>query len=199
MALAVNEHLCWTGTAAELRRSGDLSLVWLLEEAAGGEVFTGAVGERGSLTPVAWTQTTLAAVTTGIAERAFELGVAGVRSAGTERRVPDLGRRREAALMAVELDGLVAHAERATQDWSTGVDHGPAWPAKLAAVRSRVADGAERIIAAALGLWEGRPETPVDELRRLRSHLIGGGLAIDGACDAVIARWVVDEAGWVSG
>ena len=32
-ALAVNMHLYWTGVAADLWRSGDMSLQWLLEEA----------------------------------------------------------------------------------------------------------------------------------------------------------------------
>ncbi|MEP7022412.1 MAG: hypothetical protein ABJB47_01075 [Actinomycetota bacterium] len=38
-ALAVNMHICWTGAAADLYRSGDESLRWLLKEAAAGEVF----------------------------------------------------------------------------------------------------------------------------------------------------------------
>jgi len=199
VALAVNEHLCWTGTAAELRRCGNLSLVWLLEEAAGGEVFSGGIGERESLSPLAWAQTTLASITTGIADRAFALGVTGARRAGAPPGIPDLGRRRVAALMAVELEGLVAHADRVTDDWSAGVAHGSAWPAKLAAARSRVAAGAERIIAAALDLWAGANGAAVDELERLRSHLGDAGLAIDDTFDDVIGRWAVDEALGVRG
>jgi alkylation response protein AidB-like acyl-CoA dehydrogenase len=37
-ALAVNMHLCWTGAAADLYRSGDESLSWLLKEAGAGGV-----------------------------------------------------------------------------------------------------------------------------------------------------------------
>src|SRR5437870_10474881 len=36
-ALATNMHLYWTGIAADLYRTGDTSLQWLLEEAARGE------------------------------------------------------------------------------------------------------------------------------------------------------------------
>ena len=38
-ALAVNMHLYWTGIAADLLRSGDSSLKWLLQEGARGAVF----------------------------------------------------------------------------------------------------------------------------------------------------------------
>lgn len=51
-ALAVNMHLYWTGVAADLRRSGDDSLGWLLEGAAEGEVFAAGHAESGNDLPV---------------------------------------------------------------------------------------------------------------------------------------------------
>jgi len=51
-ALAVNMHLYWTGVAADLRRAGDHTLDWVLEEAAAGEVFAAGHGERGNDLPV---------------------------------------------------------------------------------------------------------------------------------------------------
>jgi alkylation response protein AidB-like acyl-CoA dehydrogenase len=51
-ALAVNMHLYWTGVAADLWRSGDTSLQWLLEEAARGEVFAAGHAETGNDVPV---------------------------------------------------------------------------------------------------------------------------------------------------
>ncbi|GAB4327998.1 MAG: acyl-CoA dehydrogenase family protein [Dehalococcoidia bacterium] len=51
-ALATNMHLYWTGVAADLRRMGDASLEWLLEEAAAGEVFAAGHGERGNDLPL---------------------------------------------------------------------------------------------------------------------------------------------------
>jgi alkylation response protein AidB-like acyl-CoA dehydrogenase len=195
LAVAVNEHLCWTGMAAELRRSGDLSLVWLLEEAAGGELFSGGIGVAGSLMALAWTQATLAAITTGIAERAFELGVSGARSAESPgRQDADRACRHDVALMAIELDALVAHAERVADDWSAGVAHGAAWPAKLAAARSRVADGAERIITAALGFWPAAEGGAIDELRRLRARVAAAGLAVDDSLEEIVGRWAMEAA-----
>jgi alkylation response protein AidB-like acyl-CoA dehydrogenase len=51
-ALATNMHVYWTGIAADLYRSGDRSLTWLLEEAAAGEVFAAGHGEGGNDLPV---------------------------------------------------------------------------------------------------------------------------------------------------
>lgn len=44
-AIAVNMHLYWTGIAADLRRFGDHTLDWVLEESINGEVF--AAGRHG--------------------------------------------------------------------------------------------------------------------------------------------------------
>lgn len=47
-ALAVNMHLVWTGVAKSLHDRGDSSLDFVLEEAAGGEVFGFGVSEAGN-------------------------------------------------------------------------------------------------------------------------------------------------------
>lgn len=47
-ALATNMHLYWSGVAADLRRTGDDSLEWLLRETAAGEVFAAGHGEPGN-------------------------------------------------------------------------------------------------------------------------------------------------------
>lgn len=51
-ALAMNMHLYWTGVAADLLRSGDTSLEWLLKEAAAGKVFAAGHSESGNDLPV---------------------------------------------------------------------------------------------------------------------------------------------------
>ena len=51
-ALAINMHIYWTGIAADLCRTGDDSLNWVLEEAAAGEVFAAGHGETGNDLPV---------------------------------------------------------------------------------------------------------------------------------------------------
>jgi alkylation response protein AidB-like acyl-CoA dehydrogenase len=51
-ALAVNMHLYWLGNVADLWRSGDRSLEWLLREAAAGEIFAAGHAESGNDIPV---------------------------------------------------------------------------------------------------------------------------------------------------
>lgn len=51
-ALAVNMHIYWTGLAADVWRSGDRSVEWLLKAAAAGEVFAAGHAESGNDIPV---------------------------------------------------------------------------------------------------------------------------------------------------
>src|SRR5215470_13450379 len=50
-ALAMNMHLYWMGIAADLRRFGDMSLEWMLEEGGAGEVFAAGHAEIGNDLP----------------------------------------------------------------------------------------------------------------------------------------------------
>ena len=50
-ALALNMHHYWIGTAADVWRSGDKSLQWILDEAAAGEVFAAGHAEHGNDIP----------------------------------------------------------------------------------------------------------------------------------------------------
>ena len=50
-ALALNMHHYWVGDAADVWRSGDKSLKWLLDEAAAGEVFAAGHAEHGNDIP----------------------------------------------------------------------------------------------------------------------------------------------------
>jgi alkylation response protein AidB-like acyl-CoA dehydrogenase len=51
-ALGLNMHLYWMGVAADLWRSGDKSLEWMLREGAAGEVFAAGHAESGNDIPV---------------------------------------------------------------------------------------------------------------------------------------------------
>ena len=51
-AIAINMHLYWTGTAADLYRAGDTSMAWVLEEAARGQIFAAGHGESGNDVPI---------------------------------------------------------------------------------------------------------------------------------------------------
>jgi alkylation response protein AidB-like acyl-CoA dehydrogenase len=51
-ALGINMHVYWVGVAADLWRSGDKSLEWMLRETAAGEVFAAGHAERGNDIPL---------------------------------------------------------------------------------------------------------------------------------------------------
>lgn len=51
-AVALNMHVYWTGLCADLWRSGDRSMEWLLREAADGETFAAGHAEGGNDIPV---------------------------------------------------------------------------------------------------------------------------------------------------
>jgi alkylation response protein AidB-like acyl-CoA dehydrogenase len=51
-ALGINMHVYWIGVAADLWRSGDKTLEWMLQEAMAGEVFAAGHSERGNDLPV---------------------------------------------------------------------------------------------------------------------------------------------------
>ena len=56
-ALAMNMHLYWTGMAADLWRSGDKSLEWILRAAVQGEVFAAGHAEAGNDIPALFSTT----------------------------------------------------------------------------------------------------------------------------------------------
>jgi alkylation response protein AidB-like acyl-CoA dehydrogenase len=288
-ALALNMHVYWTGVAADLWRSGDKSLSWILEEAVAGEVFAAGHGEAGndfplllstsraervdggyriyahknfgSLTPVwtrlgihamdtsdpanpkivhaflprdtegyrivetwdtlgmratrsddtliegavipdpyvarvvpaglagadpfvlgifAWAEPTFASMYLGLAERALELVVAGVK----KKTSLGLGGRAMAyhpmiqhsiAEMAVELESITAHVERIAADWSNQVDYGMGWPAKLVSAKYKAVEGAKRIVDLAMDVSGGSGMFKTNELERLYRDVRCGG------------------------
>ena len=51
-ALGINMHVYWVGVAADLWRSGDKSLEWVLREAMAGEIYAAGHSERGNDLPL---------------------------------------------------------------------------------------------------------------------------------------------------
>jgi alkylation response protein AidB-like acyl-CoA dehydrogenase len=71
------------------------------------------------------------------------------------------------AEMALELDGITAHLDRVADDWSSGVDHGGLWPAKLVAAKYHAVEGARRVAKLALDVVGGGAIFKGQELERL--------------------------------
>jgi alkylation response protein AidB-like acyl-CoA dehydrogenase len=280
-ALGINMHLLATGIAADLRRKGDKSQVWMLEEAARGAVFAYGHAESGNdlevmysvtraervdggyrffghrnfgtLTPVwtwlniygldsadsggpkmvhavmardapgyrivetwdtlgmratasqdtilegafvpdrhvirtrgpgfagadefiltmfAWAEPMFANIYIGLAERARDLAIERVKK---KRSVAEMTRsmvyhpeiQHTIADIVIELEGMIPHADRIADDWTSGVDHGEMWPAKLVAAKYHCVEGAFRAVDLAMDVSGGRGMFKGDELERL--------------------------------
>jgi len=127
-----------------------------------------------------WAEPTFANIYLGIAERALELTVQAVKNkrsvAGLTRTMayhPEV--QHAVAEMALELEGMRAHADRIAQDWSDGVDHGPGWPAKLVAAKYHCVEGAKKVVDLALEVSGGGGMFKRNELERLYRDVRCGG------------------------
>jgi len=131
------------------------------------------------LTFFAWVEPTFAAVYSAIAERARDLAVAGTKrrtSLALTRTMayhPEI--QHNVAAMQLELEAMLPHLERVAADWSAGVDHGPAWPMKLVAVKHHCAEGARRVVDLALTVSGGGAMFKRNELERLYRDVRAGG------------------------
>ncbi len=267
-ALAINMHLYWTGIAADLLRSGDRSLEWLLQEADRGAVFAAGHAEAGndipvllsttraervaggyrftgrkcfgSLTPVwtylgihgmdtsdpaapkivhafmprdtegyriedtwdvlgmratrsddtildgvfvpdryvarvvpagaagvdlfilgifAWALLGFGNIYYGLARRALDVTIASIkskRSLALSRSMayhPEVQHR--VAEMGLAIESIEPLLERIAEDWSTGVNHGANWPAKILAAKYHAVENAWRVVDLALEVSGG--------------------------------------------
>jgi alkylation response protein AidB-like acyl-CoA dehydrogenase len=95
----------------------------------------------------------------GLARRALHLTLEGARS----RRSMALSRpmayhpevQHRVAQMGLELETIEPHLDRIAEDWSSGVDHGAMWPAKIMAAKYHAVEGAWRVVDMALELSGG--------------------------------------------
>lgn len=120
----------------------------------------------------AWAEPTFASVYLGLAERAFDIAVEYAKN----KKSIAMGEKSMAynpmvqyavAEMLLELEGIRPHIDRTAHDWSTGVDHGGLWAAKLVATKYRAVEGARRIVKSALDVVGGGGIFKSNELERL--------------------------------
>jgi len=71
------------------------------------------------------------------------------------------------AEMVLEMEGIGPHLDRIIDDWSNGVDHGPAWGVKIVAAKCHAVEGAWRVIDKTLDVSGGFGIFPKSGLERL--------------------------------
>jgi alkylation response protein AidB-like acyl-CoA dehydrogenase len=95
----------------------------------------------------------------GLARRALDLTVQSIktkRSIAVSRSMayhPEVQHR--VAEMGLALESIEPHLERIAEDWSTGVDHGANWPAKIVAAKYHAVENAWRVVDLALEVSGG--------------------------------------------
>jgi alkylation response protein AidB-like acyl-CoA dehydrogenase len=108
----------------------------------------------------------------GLAERARDLAIERIKKKNSVAEMtrsmayhPEV--QHAIADIVIELDGMIAHADRIAEDWTNGVEHGALWPAKLVAAKYHCVEGAFRAVDLAMDVSGGRGMFKGDELERL--------------------------------
>jgi alkylation response protein AidB-like acyl-CoA dehydrogenase len=115
---------------------------------------------------------TIANIYIGLAERARDLTIGRIMK---KTSIADMTRsmayhpgvQHKIAEIVIELEGIIAHADRIAADWTNGVDHREMWPAKLVAAKYHCVEGAFRAVDLAMDASGGRGMFKGDELERL--------------------------------
>lgn len=69
--------------------------------------------------------------------------------------------------LVLEIDSIGPHVEQIARDWSTGVNHGAEWPAKIVSVKYHAVESCWRIVDLAMDLSGGFGMFRKNELERL--------------------------------
>jgi alkylation response protein AidB-like acyl-CoA dehydrogenase len=119
----------------------------------------------------AWALIGFANIYLGLAQRVRDVVVDMVKSKGSIGLTRPMSYHPEIqhgiAEIQLLLEGMEPHVEAIGQQWSDGVDHGPAWPAKVIAAKYNAVEGAWKIADRALDLSGGFGMFKKSELERL--------------------------------
>jgi alkylation response protein AidB-like acyl-CoA dehydrogenase len=152
----------WDVLGMRATRSDDTVLdgVFVPDERVARVVAAGGAGLDAFVLGVfAWALVGFGNVYYGLARRVFDVTVArlkGKTSLGVSRSMAHHpGVQHAVADMALELEAIEPHLDRIAHDWSAGVDHGTAWPARIFAAKHHAVEGAWRVVDAALDVAGG--------------------------------------------
>jgi alkylation response protein AidB-like acyl-CoA dehydrogenase len=131
------------------------------------------------LSVFAWAEPTFANIYYGLAKRAMDLAVEGVKKRTSLAVTRSMAYHPEIqhciAEMALELEAIGPHIDQVARDWSEGVDHGGLWPMKLVAAKHHSVEGAKKVVDLALTTSGGSGMFKRNELERLYRDVRCGG------------------------
>ena len=111
------------------------------------------------LSMFAWALLGFGNVYYGLARRALDLTVDGVKRKKSLALTRSMAYHPEVqhavAEMGIELESVEPLLERVAEDWSSGVDHGAMWPAKILAAKYHAAEASWRVVDRAMDLGGG--------------------------------------------
>ncbi|HZQ96750.1 MAG TPA: acyl-CoA dehydrogenase family protein [Candidatus Sulfotelmatobacter sp.] len=111
------------------------------------------------LSVFAWALMGFGNVYYGLAQRALDQTIKSVKtktSMAVSRSMayhPEI--QHAIADMVIELESIGPHLESVAADWSTGVDHGAQWPAKIMSAKYRAVEGSWRVVDLGLDVSGG--------------------------------------------
>jgi alkylation response protein AidB-like acyl-CoA dehydrogenase len=127
----------------------------------------------------AWALLNFGNIYYGVAERARDLAITSARkktSIGVSRPMayhPEI--QHLFSEMQLTLEAIGPQLDRACDDWSSGVDHGAAWPMKIVAAKYNAVEGAKKVVDLAMTASGGAGMFKSNELERLYRDVRCGG------------------------
>jgi alkylation response protein AidB-like acyl-CoA dehydrogenase len=127
----------------------------------------------------AWAEPTFGNIYLGLAQRALDLAIEGVKkrtSLAVSRSMayhPEIQHCAAEAVLALE--GAIPQVDRVTEDWATNVDHGAQWPMKLVAAKHNAVEAAKKVVDLAMTISGGAGMFKSNELERLYRDVRAGG------------------------
>ena len=119
----------------------------------------------------AWALLGFANIYCGIAERARDLVLPAIKGKGsmglTRSMAYHPGVQHGVAEMVMALDTIAPLLDHVASDWSNGVDHGTAWPAKIVSAKAHAVETCWKIVDLAMELSGGTGMFRSNELERL--------------------------------
>ncbi len=152
----------WDTLGMRATRSDDTVLdnVFVADEHVGRVVPAGWAGmDLFVLAIFGWAEPTFGNIYYGNALRAFELAVSMIKDKTSVAMTWSMAHHAEVqhavAKMALELEGIAPHLDKVAEDWSNGVDHGPAWGLKLVGAKYHATNASVRVVDRALEVAGG--------------------------------------------